>query len=121
MDIRRGEIYYADLNPAFGSEQGGYRPVLILQNNIGNKYSPTTIIAPLTTRKENSRLPTHVSIMTDRGFPTIILLEQIRILDKRRLHNYAGRIRKEDMELVNDAIKVSLGLNKTDYESQSRQ
>lgn len=112
MDVRRGEVYYANLDPSVGSEQGGFRPVLILQNNIGNKYSPTTIIAPLTTKKAKSKLPTHVCIINSKGCPTTIMLEQIRILDKQRLFYYAGQVQESDMALVDDAIKISLGLER---------
>ncbi len=110
MEIHRGEIYFADLNPSVGSEQGGFRPVLIVQNDVGNKYSPTTIIAPLTTRKTKASLPTHVWILNNKGYPTMILLEQVRTLDKSRLQDCIGKVKREDMELVDRALQISLGL-----------
>ena len=111
--IVRGSIFYADLDSIIGSEQSGYRPVLILQNDIGNKFSPTTLIAPITTKEYNgTKQPTHVSIeVFDKIRPnSIILLEQIRTIDKKRLKGYVCDISDKDMELVEKAIKVSLGL-----------
>ena len=90
-EIKRGEIYYADLSPVRGSEQGGIRPVLILQNDVGNKYSPTTIVAAITSRTTKACLPTHVSFTADfMKAESIVLLEQIRTIDKERLANYVG-------------------------------
>ena len=88
-NVRRGDIYHADLDPVFGSEQGGYRPVLVIQNNIGNKYSPTVIVAAITS-KEKMKLPTHIAIPEIEGLEkdSVVLLEQLRTLDKRRLENY---------------------------------
>lgn len=107
--IRRGQIYYADLSPAIGSEQGGIRPVIIIQNDIGNKYSPTTIIAPLTSRQTKAKLPTHVDLCCDcLTKSSVVLLEQIRIIDKKRLTSYVGMV--NDMTDIDHALKVSVGL-----------
>ena len=112
-NIVRGDIFYADLNPVIGSEQGGIRPVLIIQNNIGNLYSPTVIVAAMTGKvRRKAKLPTHyiVNGYGGLGEESIILLEQIRTIDKRRLKKYIGQIRQEDMERVNRCLKVSLGI-----------
>lgn len=110
-EIKRNEIYYADLNPVRGSEQGGIRPVIILQNDIGNRHSPTTIVAAITSRQTKNKLPTHVSIKGE-GLPndSIILLEQIRTIDKSRLSAYIGKIEPDYISLVDRAISVSLSL-----------
>ncbi|MBR0465943.1 MAG: type II toxin-antitoxin system PemK/MazF family toxin [Clostridia bacterium] len=113
MDIKRGEIYYADLSPVVGSEQGGIRPVLILQNDVGNKFSPTVIAAAITSQQEKSRLPTHINLNSaDSGLAkdSIVLLEQMRTLDKRRLKEKTGSLSKTSMNMVDKAISVSLGL-----------
>ena len=109
--IKRGEIYYADLSPAVGSEQGGIRPVLILQNDTGNRHSPTTIVAAITSREKKAALPTHVDI-TAVGLKTksTVLLEQIRTIDKNRLAEYVGRLDKETMGKVDHAIITSFGI-----------
>ncbi len=109
--INRNDIYYADLNPIKGSEQGGVRPVLILQNEMGNKHSPTTIVAPITSRQTKPKLPTHVDIRI-AGLPkdSIVLLEQIRTIDKSRLDNFVGKLDKASMGKVDRAIVVSLGI-----------
>ncbi len=109
--VKRGEIYYADLNPVIGSEQGRVRPVVIIQNNKGNKYSPTTIIAPITSKKK-ARLPTHVLINNPclRG-NSLILLEQIRIVDKSRLREYIGKLTEKEMAEIDTAMAISLNLN----------
>ncbi len=109
IEIRRTEIYYADLNPVKGSEQGGLRPVLILQNDIGNKHSPTTIVAAITSRHSKAKMPTHVKIFAE-GLPqdSIVLLEQIRTIDKTRLTEYVCRVNRKTMGKINRAIKVSL-------------
>ena len=109
----RGEVYYTDLSQNFGSEQGRCRPCVIIQNDFGNTYSGTTIIVPMTTQTKK-RLPTHVQISSqDRLHPsTIILLEQIRVVDKQRFGNFVCRLSKETMERVDKAIKISLALNK---------
>lgn len=111
--IKRGDIFYADLSPVIGSEQGGLRPVLIVQNDIGNKYSPTVIAAAITSKMGKSRLPTHIDIYRDRvGLQkdSVILLEQIRTLDKRRLKEKMGHLDDDVMDKVNLAIAVSFGL-----------
>lgn len=108
--IRRGDLYYADLNPVIGSEQGGIRPVLIIQNNIGNYYGSTVIMAPISTK--SAKLPTHVKIKpTDKiRQNSIILLEQTRVIDKTRLKQFLGRLNSEKMEEVNKSIDIALGL-----------
>jgi len=111
--IRRGDIYYADLSPVIGSEQGGIRPVIIIQNDTGNKYSPTVIVAAITSQINKAKLPTHVEISSeDYGLSkdSVVLLEQIRTLDKKRLRDKIGKMTDRDIALVNSAIKVSFGL-----------
>lgn len=111
--IIRGSIFYADLDPIIGSEQNGFRPVLILQNDIGNKFSPTTMIAPITTKEySGKKQPTHVSVKAlEKIRPnSIILLEQIRTIDKSRLKGYVCDLSDEDMKMVDKAIKVSLSI-----------
>jgi mRNA interferase MazF len=113
MSIRRGDIYYADLSPVVGSEQGGLRPVLIIQNDIGNKYSPTVIAAAITSRMSKTRLPTHIDIYAEEvglAKDSVILLEQIRTLDKRRLKEKMGHLDDAKMDYVNTAIAISFGL-----------
>ena len=110
MEVHRGEVFYADLSPVVGSEQGGIRPVLIVQNEIGNRHSPTVI----TSRLDKARLPTHINIRAeDTGLAkdSVVLLEQIRTLDKHRLRERAGQITPEDQRRVNQALDVSLGLD----------
>lgn len=114
MNIRRGDIYYADLSPVVGSEQGGIRPVLILQNNVGNRYSPTVIAAAITSQTEKNRLPTHIRLSSpDCGLArdSVVLLEQVRTLDKRRLRERMGRLGEAAMDKVNRAISISFGLD----------
>jgi len=109
--IRRGEIYYTNLNPVIGSEQGGLRPVLIISNDIGNKYSPTVIIAPITSRVHTkAKLPTHTDIidMKELGKDSIVLLEQIRTIDKQRLQDYIGILPTDTMARVDKALAISL-------------
>ncbi len=116
-NIRRGDIFYADLSPVVGSEQGGLRPVLIIQNDVGNRYSPTVIAAAITSRMGKTRLPTHIDIHADRvglAKDSVILLEQIRTLDKRRLKEKMGHLDGAVMTQVNNAIAVSFGLG-ADY------
>lgn len=110
--IMRGEIYIADLDPVVGSEQGGKRPVLIIQNNLGNKHSPTVIVLAITSRFHKKRhLPTHVPIESgDLSKNSIALAEQVRTIDKSRLIHYVGRASKETMDFVDDALKVSMGV-----------
>lgn len=114
MICKRGEIFYADLSPVVGSEQGGIRPVLIVQNNIGNKYSPTVIVAAITSKMNKAKMPTHIEIdAKDYGLSkdSVILLEQIRTLDKRRLKEKIGVADKRVMDEVNVALAVSFGLS----------
>ena len=111
--IKRGDIFYADLSPVVGSEQGGLRPVLIIQNDVGNRYSPTVIAAAITSRMGKTRLPTHIDIHADRvglSKDSVVLLEQIRTLDKRRLREKMGHLDSAVMTRVNSAIAVSFGL-----------
>ncbi len=113
QQIKRGDIFYADLSPVIGSEQGGLRPVLIVQNDVGNKHSPTVIAAAITSKMGKSRLPTHIDIYKDKvGLQkdSVILLEQIRTLDKRRLKERMGHLDDDVMDKVNSAIAVSFGL-----------
>lgn len=113
MNIKRGDIYYADLSPVIGSEQGGLRPVLIVQNDIGNRYSPTVIAAAITSRMTKSKLPTHIDINADNvglAKDSVILLEQIRTIDKTRLKEKMGHLDDSLMQNVNNAITVSFGL-----------
>ena len=118
-DIRRGDIYYADLRPVVGSEQGGIRPVVILQNNVGNRHSPTVIAAPITSKMGKPRLPTHVCLNThvnlDAPVPglyrdSIILLEQLRTIDKSRLRDKLGSLGEDQMCKLDHALEVSVGL-----------
>jgi mRNA interferase MazF len=111
-EIKRGDIFYADLNPARGSEQNGVRPVLVIQNDKGNKYSPTIIIAAITSSLEKANFPTHVSIdVKDLSKSSVILLEQIRTIDKMRLAEYIGHLDDATMKLVDKAIEISFGLD----------
>ncbi|KPU26693.1 PemK family transcriptional regulator [Caloranaerobacter sp. TR13] len=113
MIVKRGDIYYADLSPVIGSEQGGVRPVLVIQNDIGNKYSPTVIVAAITSQINKAKLPTHIEISaTDFGLPkdSVVLLEQIRTIDKKRLREKVGFFDEDMMERVNECLKISLGL-----------
>ena len=116
MSVKRGDIYYADLSPVVGSEQGGMRPVLIIQNDVGNRYSPTVIAAAITSRMGKTRLPTHIDVYADKVGLTkdsVILLEQVRTLDKKRLGEKMGHLDEEMMTAVNNAIAVSFGLGNT--------
>lgn len=114
MTVRRGEIYYADLSPVVGSEQGGVRPVLIVQNDVGNKFSPTVIAAAITSQKDKSRLPTHIALSAENcglSKDSVVLLEQIRTIDKRRLKERMGKLDISSMQNVDRALTVSFGLN----------
>ena len=114
MIIKRGDIYYADLSPVIGSEQGGLRPVLIIQNDIGNKYSPTVIAAAITSQINKTKLPTHIELYAESfglAKNSVILLEQIRTIDKRRLKEKMGHLDEKLMDKVNDAISISFGLS----------
>ena len=113
MIVKRGDIYYADLSPVVGSEQGGIRPVLVIQNDIGNKYSPTVIAAAITSQINKAKMPTHIELAAkDYGLnkDSVILLEQIRTFDKRRLREKIGRIDDGLMASVNNALSISFGL-----------
>ena len=120
--IRRGELYYADLSPVVGSEQGGIRPILIVQNDTGNKYSPTVIAAAVTSKLNKAKLPTHIELSAKEfGLPkdSVILLEQIRTLDKRRLKDRIGALSDIQMSRVNTALLISLGFGDIFPKSQS--
>ncbi|NSW90381.1 MAG: type II toxin-antitoxin system PemK/MazF family toxin [Firmicutes bacterium] len=113
MVIRRGDIFYADLSPVVGSEQGGVRPVLVIQNDIGNKFSPTIIVSAITSQINKAKLPTHVEISAkEYGLQkdSVILLEQLRTIDKKRLKEKIGHLDDKLMEQVNEALYISLGL-----------
>lgn len=113
MLIRRGDIYYADLSPVVGSEQGGIRPVLIVQNDVGNRYSPTVIAAAITSRGTKAKLPTHIKLYASGSGlskDSVVLLEQIRTLDKRRLKEKMGTLSPYDMDKVDEALSISFGL-----------
>lgn len=115
MIIKRGDIFYADLDPVVGSEQGGIRPVLVVQNNVGNRHSPTIVVLPLSTAKKN-HLPTHIHISSSKSLPkdSIVLAEQIRTIDRYRLREYVGSIDKEIMDKINMAMKISIGVDRYD-------
>ena len=110
--IRRGDLFYADLDPVVGSEQGGIRPVLVIQNDVGNHFSPTVVAAAITSRKAKNSLPTHILLENVPGLaPTsLLLLEQLRTLDRKRLRGYIGRISKEKMLEVDAALAISIGI-----------
>ena len=113
MTVRRGDIYYADLSPVVGSEQGGIRPVLIVQNDVGNKFSPTVIAAAITSQRFKTNLPTHIRVnAVESGLAkdSIVLLEQVRTLDKKRLKEKMGNLGNADMLRVDQALSVSLGI-----------
>jgi mRNA interferase MazF len=113
MNVKRGDIFYADLSPVVGSEQGGLRPVLIVQNDVGNKYSPTVIAAAITSKLDKAKLPTHIDVYAEEfglSKNSVVLLEQIRTLDKRRLREKMGHLDDVLMQKVNDAITISFGL-----------
>ena len=120
-EIKRNEIYYADLNPVKGSEQGGIRPVLVIQNDTGNKHSPTTIVAAITSKEEKAKLPTHVEVGScgvERK--SLALLEQIRTIDKSRLIKYVGELDGATVKEINEAISISLGLNRAGVKDGGR-
>ena len=113
--MKRGDIYYADLSPVVGSEQGGVRPVLIVQNDIGNRYSPTAIAEAITSQTENAKLPTHIKRHAHScglSKDSVVLLEQIRTIDKRRLREKMGTLDADSMSQVNKALSISFGLGK---------
>ena len=111
-EIKRGQIYYADLSPVVGSEQGGHRPVLIIQNDIGNKYAPTVIAAVITSRHTKANLPTHVWLNAECGLPkeSMVECEQVRTLDKKRLKGFMGQVSQEVMKEIDKGLKISFGL-----------
>lgn len=114
MNIKRGDIYYADLSPVVGSEQGGVRPVLIVQNNVGNRFSPTVIAAAITSQQSKAKLPTHIPLYANTSGlakDSVVLLEQVRTIDKRRLREKMGSVDDVSMNAINNAISISLGLS----------
>lgn len=114
MNVKRGDIYYADLSPVVGSEQGGVRPVLIVQNNVGNRFSPTVIAAAITSQNDKTKLPTHIRLQAANcglSKNSIVLLEQIRTLDKQRLKEKMGQLDDMSMRRVDTALSVSFGLS----------
>jgi mRNA interferase MazF len=113
LDPTRGDIYFADLSPVIGSEQGGFRPVLVVQNDIGNKYSPTIIVSAITSQIQKARLPTHVELpahLSGLERDSVVLLEQVRTIDKKRLKRHVSRLDEEIMARVDDALAISVGL-----------
>ncbi|MDR3051558.1 MAG: type II toxin-antitoxin system PemK/MazF family toxin [Oscillospiraceae bacterium] len=113
--IKRGEVYFADLNPVVGSEQGGVRPVLVVQNDVGNKYSPTVIVLAITSRIDKAKLPTHVEVSTGASGlrrDSVILGEQVRTLEKKRLRDRLGQLSEPLMTQVDEAMRVSLGFTR---------
>ena len=118
MGIKKGDLYFADLSPVMGSEQGGVRPVLVVQNDVGNKYSPTIIVAAITSRQNKADLPTHVAIEAEENGLTknsVVLLEQLRTIDKRRLKERIGTIDRTRLPEVNEALSVSLGIDTNSF------
>ena len=114
MNVKRGELYYADLSPVVGSEQGGIRPVLIIQNDVGNRHSPTVICAAITSKMNKAKLPTHIELnamLYDMDKDSVVLLEQLRTIDKKRLKDKVCHLDGEIMEKVNRALKISLELD----------
>jgi mRNA interferase MazF len=119
VNVRRGDIYYADLSPVVGSEQGGVRPVLIVQNDVGNRFSPTVIAAAITSQRDKTKLPTHIQLQADDSGlvrDSIVLLEQIRTIDKRRLKERMGRLDSQSMNQVDQALSISFGLGSGEAE-----
>lgn len=115
MIVKRGDVFYADLDPIIGSEQGGIRPVIVVQNNVGNKYIPTFVVLPLSAAKKTN-LPTHIRICGSKMLPknSVVLAEQIRTIDRNRLQKYVGSVSLEIMEKVEKAVKISLGVDCND-------
>ena len=113
LQVKRGEMYYADLSPAVGSEQDGYRPVLILQNDVGNYFSPTVVIAAISGNPKKTKMPTHYLLPAGNGLdtPSVVLLEQLRTIDKRRIDKYIGRLNEQAMQGINQSIAVSMGID----------
>lgn len=120
--IKRGDIYYAELNPVIGSEQGGTRPVLIISNDIGNKHSPTVIIAAITSKQTKNKLPTHYYLTDVKGLPadSIVLLEQLRTLDKKRLGERLTQLDEPNMEAINKPLLISIGVKNHPMPSERR-
>lgn len=112
MEIKRGQIYYCDLSPVKGSEQGGLRPCLIVQNDKGNAHAPTTIVAVITSRKTKAKLPTHIWLSVTDGFKvnSMVELEQLRTIDKSRIKSYIGKVQEGEQKLIDEALKISLGV-----------
>jgi len=113
LNVTRGDVFYADLNPVIGSEQGGVRPVLVVQNDIGNKYSPTVIVAAITSKIDKAKLPTHVEISAENDSlekDSVVLLEQVRTIDKKRLQRHVAHLSDDIIEKVNTSLEISLGL-----------
>ncbi len=112
LEIKRGDVFFADLSPTVGSEQGGKRPVVVIQNNIGNRFSPTVIVASVTTKLSKAKLPTHIEVTKEMGFEedSLILLEQIRTIDKKRLTKQLTHLNESVMKKVNTALAISAGL-----------
>ncbi|MDO4551965.1 MAG: type II toxin-antitoxin system PemK/MazF family toxin [Bacillota bacterium] len=113
MMVKKGDIFFADLSPVIGSEQGGLRPVLVVQNDVGNKYSPTVIVAAVTSKMDKAKLPTHVEVRAQgHGLSrdSVVLLEQLRTIDKRRLQEKIGSVGEDVMDRTNQALSVSLGI-----------
>ncbi len=113
MIVKRGDIFYADLSPVIGSEQGGVRPVVVVQNNVGNKYSPTVIVSAITSQINKAKLPTHVEISAlEYGLTkdSVVLLEQVRTIDKKRLREKIGHLDEDMMKKVDDGLLISFGL-----------
>lgn len=111
--VKRGDIFYADLSPVIGSEQGGIRPVVVIQNDLGNRYSPTVIVTAITSQINKAKLPTHVEISSEvygLNKDSVVLLEQIRTVDKKRLREKIGHMTDEDMKKVQEALMISVGL-----------
>jgi Growth inhibitor len=122
VNIRRGDIYYADLSPVVGSEQGGVRPVLIVQNNVGNRFSPTVIAAAITSQRSKANLPTHIMLdaqTTGLAKDSVVLLEQVRTIDKHRLKERMGRLDDTFMSQVDQALSISFGLDQSQVERQA--
>ena len=122
-NVKRGDIYYADLSPVVGSEQGGLRPVLIIQNDVGNRYSPTVIAAAITSKMDKTKLPTHIDVFAEKvglAKNSVILLEQVRTLDKRRLKEKMGHLDDAMMDHVNTAIAISFGLGTPQQDAAAR-
>ena len=113
MQVRKGDIFFADLSPVVGSEQGGVRPVLVVQNDVGNRFSPTIIVAAVTSQLNKSKLPTHVPVNAEGSGldrDSVVLLEQLRTIDKKRLREHIGTVNEEIIENVDDALSISLGI-----------